>query len=151
MKQLLLILLLVSVLAVPALQAQEFETDFEQAQLRSNSESKPLLLIFSGSDWCKPCILLKNEVLSSEEFKEFANDNLVLVNLDFPMRKKNQLSSELTSQNEVLADRYNPSGAFPLVLLLNDDLTVKQQLSFQPHMEPANFIAQFHPTPINDQ
>jgi len=140
MKQFALIVLfsLVSI----GMYAQQFETNFESAQADSRSSGKPIVLVFSGSDWCKPCILLKQQILNTPEFSEYSEEHLVTVNLDFPYRKKNLLSKELQEQNEALAETYNPKGVFPLVLLLKDDLSVAAQFDYHPKMEAHAFIQQ---------
>lgn len=126
------------------LNAQHFETDFETASRKAREEQKTVMMVFSGSDWCKPCILLKKEVLSSEAFSQFASENLVMLNLDFPYRKQNQLPKEQQAHNEALAEQYNPKGVFPLVLLLNPDGSVAQQVPYQTNMSPESFQAQIH-------
>src|SRR6478609_4759445 len=98
-----------------------WQTDFEKAKAQAKSENKVMLLNFSGSDWCGPCIRLKKDIFDSETFIKYADENLVLVNADFPRLKKNILSKQQQKQNESLADTYNSSGAFPLTLLLNAD------------------------------
>src|SRR5689334_24906708 len=95
-------------------------TDMNQAQAKAKESHKLIVLNFSGSDWCIPCIRLHKEVFDSESFGKFAETSLVLVNADFPRLKKNQLSKVQTKQNEALADRYNPQGVFPLTLLLDE-------------------------------
>ena len=77
------------------------------------------MLNFSGSDWCVPCINLRREIFESTSFKEFADNNLVLLNADFPRLKKNQLSKDQQKKNDQLADKYNPQGHFPYTLLLD--------------------------------
>ena len=94
-------------------------TNFEQARSEASQAKKYILLNFSGSDWCAPCIRLKAEIFDSQKFLEFAEDNLVLVNADFPRLKKNQLEKAQLRQNEALAEKYNPDGKFPLTILLN--------------------------------
>lgn len=101
--------------------APEWLTDFEIAKETAAKEHRYILLNFSGSDWCAPCIKLKNEVFESESFAVIANEKLVLLHADFPRQKKNQLSKAQTSHNEMLAEKYNPSGQFPLTLLLSAD------------------------------
>lgn len=96
-------------------------TDYEHAKETAKQENKYILLNFSGSDWCGPCIRMHDEVFGSEAFKKVAGDDLVLVNADFPRLKKNQLSKEQQKQNEHLADLYNPRGSFPLTVLLSAD------------------------------
>ena len=95
--------------------------NIETAQADAKQNHKLVLLYFSGSDWCGPCIKLKQEVLESADFQNFANDHLNLVRADFPRMKKNQLSKEQTAYNEKLAERYNNKGKFPLTVLINSD------------------------------
>lgn len=105
-------------LAVPF--AQEWMTDMNKAATIARDQKKLILLNFSGSDWCAPCVRLKKEILQSTEFGDAAT-SLVLVNADFPRNRKNQLSKEQQQLNNELADRYNPEGKFPYTLLLNAD------------------------------
>ncbi|KPM49441.1 thioredoxin family protein [Jiulongibacter sediminis] len=102
----------------------QWSNDLQTAKETSQKEHKLILLNFSGSDWCAPCIMLKKEVFSSDEFKELAVEKLVLLRADFPRLKKNRLSDEDTRENEVLAEKYNPEGKFPLTLLLDADGSV---------------------------
>jgi thiol-disulfide isomerase/thioredoxin len=95
-----------------------WETDFENAKKKAVTEHKLILLNFSGSDWCGPCIRLHDEIFESVSFKNFADSSLVLVNADFPRLKKNQLSKDQQKKNDKLADKYNPWGSFPFTVLL---------------------------------
>lgn len=96
-----------------------WSTNFEKAITEASTNKKLILLNFCGSDWCIPCIKMKKEIFESSEFQNFAPDNLVLVKADFPRLKKNQLDKQQTKQNEDLAARYNPQGAFPFTVLLD--------------------------------
>lgn len=98
-----------------------WENDFEIAKKIAGTEKKMILLNFSGSDWCGPCIRLHKEVFESTAFAELAEKKLVLVNADFPRLKKNQLPKQQQAQNEKLVDKYNSSGSFPLTVLLTAD------------------------------
>ncbi|SKC77442.1 thioredoxin family protein [Ohtaekwangia koreensis] len=97
----------------------EWLTDFDTAKNIAVQENKYILLNFSGSDWCAPCIKMKKEVFENESFLTLAEKQLVLVRADFPRSKKNQLSKELTKHNEALAEKYNPSGKFPFTVLMD--------------------------------
>src|SRR4026208_2296527 len=101
-----------------------WETDFNKAKESAQSEHKFILLNFSGSDWCGPCIRMHKEIFETDDFKKYADDNLVLVNADFPRLKKNQLSKDQQKKNDLLADKYNPKGIFPLTVLLAADGSV---------------------------
>ena len=67
---------------------QQWEEDFFQAQEKAFQEQKKLLLVFSGSDWCIPCIRLEKEVWQ-DSVLAYAKEKLVLYRADFPKRKKN--------------------------------------------------------------
>ena len=142
MKHLKTTVLILFLLAAGTTQAQQFETNFQVAQEKCEAEGKSLVMVFCGSDWCKPCILLHNEVLESAAFEAFSADHLVVLKLDFPYRKKNQLPPAQRQHNEELADTYNPKGAFPLVLLVNPDGSVAKQVQYQPGNGPEPIIAQ---------
>ena len=103
----------------PADEATEtWMTDFAAAKIKAAAEQKPLLLDFTGSDWCGWCIKLDKEVFSQKAFKEFAADNLVLVELDFPRGKEQ--SEELKAQNKALAEKYKIRG-FPTIMVLSPE------------------------------
>ena len=98
----------------------EWGANLEFALDKAKSEQKLVLLNFSGSDWCGPCILLKKDIFNNTDFVSFANKNLELVRADFPRQKKNKLTSAQKLYNESLAERYNPEGKFPFTLLLSN-------------------------------
>jgi len=85
----------------------------EQAKV----DNKPIMAVFSGSDWSKLCQLLKQEVLEQPEFEQYAKDTFVLARFDFPRSKKNALSAEQATLNAAAAAQLNLEGNFPLVLL----------------------------------
>ena len=99
--------------------SQNWKTNFEEAKLEAVKDNKNILLVFSGSDWCAPCIKLDKVVWQSDEFKLESEKNWVIYKADFPKKKANQLSPELTENNNKLAEKYNKDGSFPLVILLN--------------------------------
>src|SRR5258705_6861508 len=84
-----------------------WETDFNKAQQSAKSEHKLILLNFSGSDWCGPCIRMHKEIFEAGGFTEYANDHLILVNADFPRLKKHELSKDQQAKNDKLADKYD--------------------------------------------
>lgn len=94
-------------------------TDMAKARTEAQQSQRYILLNFSGSDWCVPCIRMEKEVFHTPVFEGFSAAHLVLVNADFPRLRKNQLSKEQTARNEALAEQYNPEGRFPLTLLLD--------------------------------
>lgn len=111
------ILLLLAVVKI--VKAQEWQTSFEKSIEVAKKENRNIVLVFSGSDWCVPCIKLENEILDSEAFKTYAKDNFVLLKADFPRKKKNQLPNAQQDQNNMLAEKYNKQGYFPLIVVLD--------------------------------
>ena len=120
--------------------SDEWLTDFDRAQQEAAQSGKFILLNFSGSDWCSPCINLKEKIFEAEAFNNYATGHLLLVNADFPRLKKNRLSIEQTKKNEVLAERYNPGGAFPYTVLVNAEGKVLKQWSGFPDLSADMFV-----------
>ncbi len=120
----------------------EWQTDFEKAKSLAREQHKYLLLNFSGSDWCAPCIRLRKEVFESDAFSKLADTSLILFNADFPRNKKNQLSKDIQKRNETLADLYNPSGKFPLTLILTPEGKIVQSWEGFPNNNGQLFIEQ---------
>ena len=103
-------------------------TDFEAAKVKAKAENKPMLLDFTGSDWCGWCIKLDKEVFSEAAFKDYAAAELVLVELDFPRGKEQ--SAELKAQNEALAKQYGVRG-FPTILVLSPEGELIEKTGYQ--------------------
>jgi thioredoxin-related protein len=125
--------------------SQEWKTDFEVAKNEASTQNKTILLVFSGSDWCGPCIKLDRDIWQSAEFKEFAKNNLIIERADFPKKKQNQLAPELKKKNQDLAEKYNKDGLFPLVVILDKNGKVLGKTGFKnvsPH-EYINLIKSF--------
>ncbi|MBS1973661.1 MAG: thioredoxin family protein, partial [Bacteroidetes bacterium] len=95
--------------------------NLDEAEQIAQQQHKHILLNFSGSDWCGPCIRMHNVIFADQTFRQMADTELVMVNADFPRKKKNQLSPVQQDLNNAMADKYNPQGKFPLTLLLNAD------------------------------
>lgn len=103
-------------------------TDFEKAKQVAAEKNLPILVDFSGSDWCGWCIKLDNEVFSKAEFKTYAKEHVVLFVADFP--NSTPQSAEVKKQNQALSKRYGVRG-FPTVLLLRADGTVIGQTGYK--------------------
>jgi thioredoxin-related protein len=116
-------------------------TDFELAKMESRESGKPILLYFSGSDWCGICIKLKKNLFESEPFLKYS-ENLVLMQADFPRMKKHQPEEKIKMQNEKLAEKYNAEGVFPHLLLLNAEGKVLKEWVGDPSLTPEGFIEQ---------
>ncbi|HXB94578.1 MAG TPA: thioredoxin family protein, partial [Puia sp.] len=123
-------------------QGSSWLNNMQEAKALAQREHRHILLNFSGSDWCGPCILLRKEVFDDPVFLAMADSQLVLVNADFPRMKKNQLPKAQQQANDQLADRYNAQGKFPLTLLLTVDGKVLRQWEGNPGLKPADFSSQ---------
>ena len=92
-----------------------WSTDLEKALKDAKASKKSVLVEFTGSDWCPPCIAMRKNVFSKKEFVEAASKNFILVELDFPKGDK-----ELSEKNQPLAEKYKIEG-FPTVVLLDSE------------------------------
>jgi thioredoxin-related protein len=119
-----------------------WQNDFEKAKQVAKAKHELILLNFSGSDWCGPCMRLRKEIFDDADFTAMADTTLVMVNADFPRNKKNQLDKRIKAQNEALADRYNAEGKFPFTLLLNADGKVIRKWDGLPDENAAQFTTQ---------
>jgi thioredoxin-related protein len=91
-------------------------TDMAKAQETAKAQKRLILANFTGSDWCPPCKMMHGEVLTQKEFVEYAKENLVLVEADFPRRKAQ--SAELKRANQALQQKYKVR-AYPTFLVLD--------------------------------
>lgn len=117
-------------------------TDYHEARVQAIEKKELILLNFSGSDWCSPCIQLKSRLFESAEFKDFSTSSLVLLNADFPRLKKNKPAREKILQNEMLAEKYDPQGKFPYTILLDPNGKVLMSWDGVPDITPAAFVEQ---------
>ena len=116
----------------------EWLTDLPQAQAKAKKENKFVFLDFTGSDWCVWCIRLQKEVFSKPEFVEYAKKNLVLVEVDFPQRKK--LSPSQARANNALKDKYDVPG-FPTLVILDANGKLGGTMGYVPG-GPKAFLAE---------
>jgi hypothetical protein len=127
---------------IACLYGQVWLTNIEEAQGLARKEHRHILLNFSGSDWCGPCILLRKDILDQPAFLQMADTALILVNADFPRQKKNQPTPDQQRLNDRMADRYNSRGQFPLTLLLTAEGKVLKQWEGNPGVSPELFSRQ---------
>lgn len=111
-------------------------SNVEEAVTIAKKVDKPILVQFSGSDWCKWCIKLNDEVFFKKEFAAYAKDNLILVNLDFP--RSVPQSDEVKNYNRSIATKYGIQG-FPTVLLMDKNGNVVQVTGYRPG-GPTSYI-----------
>lgn len=142
MKKIIVILLVLLVNAA-AITAQEWQTNISVAKEIATAKSRPIILVFQGSDWCAPCIKLDRQIWSTDAFKKYAKDNFVMLQADFPKRKKNALSTSLTIANAKLAEKYNQQGIFPFVVILDANGNVLGETGYK-KTTPENYIKELN-------
>lgn len=118
----------------------EWQSNYEQALAAAKETRKCVLLDFTGSDWCGPCIAMKKAVFSKPAFLNYAQKNLVLVEVDYPRHKT--LPDKTTKQNDRLLHQYGiERSGYPTVVLLNPDGKNLGQLAGYGGERPADIIA----------
>lgn len=120
----------------------EWGTDFDKAKQQAQKEQKLILLNFSGSDWCGPCIKMKKDIFESAQFLDYSGQHLVLLNADFPRAKKNQLAKDIQENNDRLAELYNVKGIFPMTVLLDAEGKVLRSWEGLPDKGADLFVTQ---------
>jgi protein disulfide-isomerase len=91
-------------------------TSYKTAIKYSKKYDRPILINFTGSDWCGWCIKLKDEVFDKKEFKDYVSTNLILLEADFPRRKR--IDKKTLATNKQLAEKYGVKG-YPTILLID--------------------------------
>ena len=91
-------------------------TNYEAAKKQAKEENKPILINFTGTDWCGWCIKIEKEIFSKDEFKAYAKEKLILMEVDFPEKKKQ--SDEVKAQNKVLDKEFKIEG-YPTIFLID--------------------------------
>lgn len=120
--------------------AADWSTDYAKALATAKAQNKRVLLDFTGSDWCGPCIQFKKQVFSRSEFAAYAEKNLVLVEVDYPQRKKQ--SPGLVTQNERLAKQYGiEEKGYPTVVLLDPNGKILREFNGYSGESVADLLA----------
>ena len=113
-----IVFIVIAMLSCSKIEATNWETDFKKASSAAKESGKYMLLDFTGSDWCGWCMRLEKEVFSQKAFKDFAEENLVCVLVDFPSAIAQ--SKELKRKNMDLAEEYDVKG-YPTIIILSPD------------------------------
>jgi thioredoxin-related protein len=136
------VLLPLLVLPFFLMSAGVWRSDFDKAKADAKAQHKLVLLKFSGSDWCIPCIRMEKDIFSKDTFQHFAESNLVMVNADFPRLAKNKPDKAVVKQNDALAEKYDRQGHFPYTVLLDADGRVLKVWDGYTGVKPEELIAQ---------
>ncbi len=119
------------------------QSRMEAAKKTAKDHHELILLNFSGSDWCVPCIKLHKNIIDTEEFRQLESDNVIVyLNADFPRNKKNQPEESIKKENEHLADTYNPKGIFPYTILLDSEGKVLKTWEGLPSENALAFVTE---------
>jgi protein disulfide-isomerase len=103
--------------------------DFAKAKSEAATKKKHIFLDFTGSDWCSWCIKMDKDVFSKAEFKDFAKEQLVLLDVDFP--NSSPLPPAVKAQNDKLKQTYGIQGFPTLVLLDPSGKEVKRWVGYE--------------------
>lgn len=136
MKKIVYLLLFVSTMSF----GQDWITDFKKAKEIATTKDQKIILVFQGSDWCAPCIKLDREIWSTDTFTAYAKDHYVMLQADFPRKKKNALPEAQATANAQLAETYNRQGIFPFVVVLDAKGNVLGQTSYK-KIAPKEYIS----------
>jgi len=112
--------------------------DYEDAVEEAKETNLPILLFFTGSDWCGYCIRLKKNVFDERDFEEFANGNLVLVEVDFP---RSGLSGSQEKENNALKKQYGVTG-YPTVYIIDPKEETLGRIGGYGGQSPEEYIKQ---------
>lgn len=110
-------------------------TDLDKALEQAKKEKKPLLVEFTGSDWCPPCMAMRKNVFSKKEFVDAASKDFILVELDFPKGDK-----ELAKKNQPWAKKFEIEG-YPTVILLDHEGKEFTRFFASEHPSTEKFLA----------
>ncbi|MEM1084667.1 MAG: thioredoxin fold domain-containing protein [Verrucomicrobiota bacterium] len=117
---------------------EHWSDSYLDAKRMASSESKDLLIEFTGSDWCPPCIELSKKVLSTEIFEKATSPHFVFLRLDFP-NDKSTLTKEVMLQNKKLRQNYGPTG-FPTLVLAESNGTPYASITGYNGQNPEDYV-----------
>ena len=126
-----IIILTLAVIFSTSMFGQTWETNWNEALHKAQKENLKIILVFSGSDWCAPCIKLDKEIWSSTEFQELSKNEFVMFRADFPRKTKNLLDKNQQLENNNLAEKYNENGFFPSVVVLDSNEKILGRLGYE--------------------
>ena len=111
-----------------------WQTNVQQAIEEAKQTGKPIFAFFTGKEWCSLCKKLDRQILSQQPFIEYAKENLILLELDFPRGRKN-----LPKEQLVLARKFKIKG-YPTVILMDSETNLLGQTGYE-YMNPEQYVA----------
>ena len=131
MKRMLVILVLLVAFQVNAQEETvsnlNWLSDLNEAKSEALTSNKPVLIYFTGSDWCAPCKMLKADFFNSEKFEQ-TSDNFVLLMIDMP-RRQDIITAEQREKNKKVVKSYNTEGSYPTIVVINGNGKVMNEIS----------------------
>lgn len=107
--------------SIEVTEIEEIELDwiptYKEALRKAKKEKKPILIYFTGSDWCGPCKILDNDLFHTEKFKTLSDKDLILLEVDIP-RRKDLVAPKKMKENLYLQKKYRVK-AFPTLMMVN--------------------------------
>lgn len=97
-----------------------------ELQQKANVENKNIAVYFCGSDWCAVCHKFKCELLVIPAIDSLLNHSYVYYIADFPQGIKQEKS--VVASNEFLAEKLNPGGEFPVLVIADENWNVKTKI-----------------------
>lgn len=129
----------VATVAVKGAEVGKWTQDYAAAKKLAVEKKLPLLLNFTGSDWCYWCKLMDKQVFSKDEWKTWASDKIVLAFINFPKNQK-LVPKEYVDRNQALQKEFRVRGYPTYILLYTDGARVWGSLEASPDATPKSFI-----------
>lgn len=143
MKKPIYLLLIALFCTAGSLQAQstlKWYTNLEKAQKVAKKERKPVLVYFTGSDWCAPCKKLKVDFFDTQRFADLAAD-VILVEIDIP-RRIDIVSKKQLAYNKTVVDRFNKDKSFPkLIAFTSKGRKIDEVSGYGSLRDPVHYFA----------
>ncbi len=118
-------------------------TNYQQALAEARRTDRKVMLHFTGSDWCPYCKALEQEVISTANYSQFAQENFITVTLDFP--REAPIDPAIKQQNVSLAQKYGVNGYPTLVLITPEEKELARMTGYAPGSGTQAVIEQFEP------
>lgn len=109
-------------------------TDVEEAKAMAAKKDLPIFAFFTGKDWCPPCKKLTRNTLETEDFASYADENFIMLELDFPRAK----GADISPENMRLLQKFSVQG-FPTVILMDANENKLGQTGYRP-FTPKEYI-----------
>ncbi len=123
-------------LSAPAIAGSDWMTDIDAALAKGKTENKAVMVEFTGSDWCPPCIMMHKKVFSQKTFTDEASKKYILVVIDIPNK-----DPELKKKNSLVMKKYSVRGV-PTVILFGDDSKEFSRFSASQFPSVETFLTQ---------